>query len=228
MNPVWPLCCLSVSLPVRHPNTASRSSSYADSRAGRRGHCPATASSSGARLAIDRHPRLLRRPPAFEVARRAGGRDILPRRPSAQPPRHDMVKGQVFARPAILARKPVTQEQVEAGEGRMLRRLHILPQRDDAGDRHRPRRRVDLAFVIFDDGDTVEENRLDRGLPRPQAQGIIVERRIIGIQDKRGTAIGMPGEIGMEHGGWTLPIADQMARHCLPQVTSLLHAASRI
>ena len=63
----------------------------------------------------------------------------------------------------------------------------------------------DLALIIFDDGDAVEENRLDRGLPWPQAQGIVAERRIIGIQDKRGTAVGMPGEIGMEHGFWTLP-----------------------
>src|SRR3546814_7804148 len=43
------------------------------------------------RLPIERHPRLLRRPAAFlEVARRAGGGDILPRCAPAQPARHDL------------------------------------------------------------------------------------------------------------------------------------------
>src|SRR3546814_5426539 len=74
----------------------------------------------------------------------------------------------------------------------MLRRLHILAQRNDARDRHRSRRRVDFALVIFDDGDAVEENRLHRGLPGPEAQRIIAQRRIIGVENKGRTAIGMP------------------------------------
>src|SRR3546814_16852904 len=72
------------------------------------------------RLTIERHPRLLRRPAAFlEVARRAGGGDILPRRAPAQPARHDMIESQILARSAILAREAVAQEQVEARERRM-------------------------------------------------------------------------------------------------------------
>src|SRR3546814_5627426 len=103
--------------------------------------------------------RLLRRAAAFpEVARRAGGGDIFPARAPAEAARHDMIEGQVPARPAILARETVAQEQVEAGEGRMLRRLHILPERDHARDRHRARRRMDFARVIFDDGDAVERS----------------------------------------------------------------------
>src|SRR3546814_10880684 len=46
---------------------------------------------------------------------------------------------------------------------------------------------------------------LDRGLPRPQAQRVIAHRRIVGVEDERGTAIGMAGKIGMEHGLTTLP-----------------------
>src|SRR3546814_20475169 len=99
-----------------------------------------------------------------------------------------MVEGQFLARPAILAGEPVAQEQVEPGEGRMLRRLHILAQRDDTGDRHRPRRRPDLALVILDDGDAVEEYRLYRGLPRPQAERIIASRRIVGVESQRGSS----------------------------------------
>src|SRR3546814_1518641 len=62
----------------------------------------------------------------LQIARRTGGGDILPARPPAQPARDHMVEGQFLARPAILAGEPVAQEQVEPGEGRMLRRLHIL------------------------------------------------------------------------------------------------------
>src|SRR3546814_11228338 len=69
------------------------------------------------RLAIERHMRLLRRAAAFpEVARRAGGGDIFPARAPAEAARHDMIEGQVPARPAILARETVAQEQVDAGE----------------------------------------------------------------------------------------------------------------
>src|SRR3546814_11311958 len=106
----------------------------------------------------------------LQIARRTGGGDILPARPPAQPARDHMVEGQFLARPAILAGEPVAQEQVEPGEGRMLRRLHILAQRDDTGDRPRPRRRPDTELVILDDGDAVEEYSLYRGLPRPQAE----------------------------------------------------------
>src|SRR3546814_15633072 len=41
-------CPVGVTLPVRHPSTASRSSFRADGSAERRDHCPAIASSSGA------------------------------------------------------------------------------------------------------------------------------------------------------------------------------------
>src|SRR5690606_1472192 len=82
------------------------------------------------RLAIDRHMRLLRRAaPLFQVAWRAGSGDIFPCRAPAEPARHHMVECQILARPAILAGEAVAQEQVEAREGGMLRRLHILPER---------------------------------------------------------------------------------------------------
>src|SRR3990167_1981655 len=150
--------------------------------------------------------RLLRRAAALlQVARGAGGCDIFPRRSPAKPPRHDMVEGQILARPAILARETVAQEQVEARERRMLRRLHILAERNDARDRHRPHRRMNLALVIFDDGDAVEEYGLHRSLPGPEAQGVIAQRRIVCVEDEGRTAIGMPGKIGMEHGLVTLP-----------------------
>ena len=66
--------------------------------------------------------RLLRGAPALlQIARRAGGGDILPRRAPAEAARDDMIEGQILARPAILAREAVAQEQVEARERRMLR-----------------------------------------------------------------------------------------------------------
>src|SRR3546814_6994114 len=76
--------------------------------------------SSDLRLAIERHMRLLRRPAALlQVARRAGGGDIFPARPPAQPPRHDMIEGQFLARSTILAGEAVAQKQVEADRKRV-------------------------------------------------------------------------------------------------------------
>src|SRR5688572_23829729 len=73
------------------------------------------------RLAVDRHVRLARGAPAFlEVARRAGGRDILPRRPPALGARHDMIEGQFLVAAAIDAREAVAKEQVESRERRIF------------------------------------------------------------------------------------------------------------
>src|SRR3546814_13862963 len=74
------------------------------------------------RLTIGRHPRLLRRPAAFlEVARRAGGGDILPRRSPAQPARHDMIESQILARYAILARESVDLKSAVWGKSVSVR-----------------------------------------------------------------------------------------------------------
>src|SRR3546814_17113366 len=68
------------------------------------------------RLAIERHMRLLRRPAALlQVARRAGGGDIFPARPPAQPPRHDMIEGQFLARSTLLARSDERRVGKECG-----------------------------------------------------------------------------------------------------------------
>src|SRR5690606_12265306 len=85
---------------------------------------------------------------------------------------------------------------------------------------------MDFALVILDDGDAVEEYRLDRGLPWPQAQGVIAQRCIVGVEHECGTAIRMAGKIGMEHSLETLPpFLRGMARHCRSQVTASLHHA---
>src|SRR3546814_18074076 len=120
------------------------------------------------RLAIERHMRLLRRPAALlQVARRAGGGDLFPARPPAQPPRHDMIEGQFLPRSTILASEAVAPKQVEAGASPLLRRLHILPKPDPARYRHRVRRRTHLALVNLTHRPPAVESRLHRPLPRP-------------------------------------------------------------
>src|SRR5205085_8596272 len=85
--------------------------------------------------AVQIHMRLGRSPPALpQIARRAGGCDILPGRPPALGARHYMVEGELAGVPAILADEAVAKEQVEPGEGGMLGRLHILPERDHRGE----------------------------------------------------------------------------------------------
>src|SRR5258705_10164906 len=56
-----------------------------------------------------------------------------------------------------------------------------------------------LALVMGDDVDPLEEHGLDRGLPRPQAQRIIRQRRVIGVEDQRRAAIGMSDQLRMIH-----------------------------
>src|SRR3990167_9776760 len=62
------------------------------------------------------HVSLLRSAAALlHVAGRAGGGDVLPRRPAAEAAGDHVVEGQVLLAAAVLAGKPVAQEQVEIG-----------------------------------------------------------------------------------------------------------------
>jgi len=152
-------------------------------------------------MAANPHMRLQGRAAALpEIAGRAGGRDIVPGGASALGTRQDMVEGQLLRVSAILAGEAVAQEEVEPRESRIFGRAHILPQRDDARQVHLHARAVDLALISGDDVDPFQKDRLDGGLPGPQAQGIITERRIIGVQHQGGTALGMPQEVGMVQG----------------------------
>ena len=70
------------------------------------------------------HADLMRQPSALEqIARRAGGDDVFPRRASAARARDHVIEGQVVVVAAILALEAVAQEQVEPREGGIARRL---------------------------------------------------------------------------------------------------------
>ena len=60
---------------------------------------------------------------------------------------------------------------------------------------------MDLALIGRDDIDALEEHRLDGGLPGPEAQGVIGQRGIVGVEHEGGAAVGMADEVGMKHGG---------------------------
>ncbi len=135
------------------------------------------------------HARLLGCATAFfHIAGRARARDILPSGFSSQTARDHMIESQILLAAAILAGEAVAQEQVEAGESRKLALLHILAQRDHRGNLHIERRRMHFAVIAFDNVDPVEEYRLDRGLPRPQAQRVIRQGCVVSIQDERRAA----------------------------------------
>lgn len=154
------------------------------------------------RLQRQCHVRLFGGAAAFpEVARRAGGDDIVPGRPPALRAGNDMIEGEVAGVAAILAGEAIAQEQVEPGESGILRRPDKLLERDHRGQLHRHVRAVDLALIMLDDVDAIEENCLDRGLPRPEAQRIIAQRGIVRVEHESRTTVGMPDQIGMIHKG---------------------------
>jgi hypothetical protein len=59
---------------------------------------------------------------------------------------------------------------------------------------------MDLPVIMGDHVDPLQEHRLDGGLPRPQRQRIVAERRIIGIEHQRGAAVRVAEDVGMIHG----------------------------
>src|SRR5690606_20788152 len=106
------------------------------------------------RLLARPHLRVPWHQPALpEVARRAGSDDVLPGGSPAAPARNHVVEGQILMSAAILALEAVAQEDVEAGEGRMPRGLHIALEADDAGQTHRKGGRRHRVLVFGDDVD---------------------------------------------------------------------------
>src|SRR5579875_26629 len=93
-----------------------------------------------------------------------------------------MIKRQVLPLTAILAAKTITQEYVETRERRMRRRLHEGLERDHARQFHLKRGAAHRAVVVGHDIHALEENRLDRILPRPQGKRIVAQRPEIGIE----------------------------------------------
>src|SRR3546814_10284124 len=86
----------------------------------------------------------------------------------------------------MVAGELCAKEEIEVGESGELVRFHILLGRDHRRQLQPRGGTSDLAFVMVDDIDAIEEHRLDRGLPRPHAQRIIGKRGIIGVEHKRG------------------------------------------
>src|SRR4029079_6583588 len=116
------------------------------------------------------HVRFARRPPALaQIARRAGGRDILPGCPASLGARQDMVEGQLLVRSAIDTAEFVAKEEVESSECWIFVRPDELAKRDDRRKFQRRARTVYLAIVMGDHVHTLEEHGLDRRLPRPEA-----------------------------------------------------------
>jgi hypothetical protein len=97
-----------------------------------------------------------------------------------------VVEGQVALGTAVLAAELVAQKQVEAGEGHLLLRLHVVLEDHHGGDPDRGGRRMDELVIGRHDLDPVEPGGLDRLLPRPERQGIVGQRTIVGVQDQCG------------------------------------------
>ena len=116
-----------------------------------------------------------------------------------------MVEGQLAPRPAIDAAEFVAEEQVEPGERRIFVGPDIIAKRDHRRQLQRDARAVHLAVVMGDDVDPLEEHRLDRGLPRPQRQRVIRQRRVIGVEHQRRAAFGMADQLRMIHASASKP-----------------------
>ena len=122
-----------------------------------------------AHVAVGDHGRLFGRAATLaQVARRAGGDDVLPAGAAAAGARQDVVEGQVGLRAAVLAGEGVPQEKVEARKGRRPVLGDVGLERHHARQLHLEGRRVDHEVVGGHDLDPLQKNRLDDLLPGPQ------------------------------------------------------------
>ena len=120
------------------------------------------------------HVGLRGHPPAFtQITGRARGHNVLPRCLPAVAAWHQMVKCQIFCSAAILAFKVITQEHVKPRKCRVHGRLDVFLEADNTWNPHGKRGRVHLGIIFCNDVDPVEEDRLDRILPRPERKRIV-------------------------------------------------------
>ena len=78
-----------------------------------------------------------------------------------------MIEGQIVFAAAILAFETIPQEDIEAGESRVARRLHIGFERNDRRQLHFKAGRMHATLVLRQDVHALKEHRLDRVLPGP-------------------------------------------------------------
>lgn len=119
---------------------------------------------------------------------------ILPSGPPPPAAGDDVIEGQILGgkpNAAILAAKPVTQENIIPGEYGSAISKNKLFQRDDRRQSHFQPRRPDNPVITGNNAHPLQKDRLDGVLPRPQRQREITQRPKIGIEDQRRTMVGM-------------------------------------
>ena len=183
-----------LTVPVRCPSRDSRARIRAGGWAGKRGRCAAArARSAGAARWCGYMPACCGSlPPLSRLHGAHAVDDVLPRRAAAARARDHVVEGQIVALvAAILALEAVAQEHVEARERRVARGLHIGLERDHRRQAHlEATGECTTRSYSCDDVHAVEEDGLDRVLPRPQRQREIGERPVVGVQHQRRAGVG--------------------------------------
>jgi hypothetical protein len=94
--------------------------------------------------------------------------------------RDDIIEGQALgdeAARAVLAGKPVAQENVELGKGWAARHGDVGFKHDHAGQAQRDARRVDLLIIFREGLHAVEKDCLDRVLSRAESSSAGGSRR---------------------------------------------------
>src|SRR5215212_9710772 len=122
-----------------------------------------------------------------EIAGGAGRDHVLPGSLPAFGAGDHVIEGKILPGAAILAGETITEEDVEAGEGRVSRGFDVIFERNDGGKTHLEARTSDRLVVLGDNVDPIKEHRLDGVLPTPDRQGIIAQRPIIGVQHQSRT-----------------------------------------
>ena len=133
----------------------------------------------------------------LQITGRTGRHHIVPGRLTPPRPGDNVVECQILGWEtpvAVLAGKPVPQENVKPRKSRSPRTRNILLKRDDTRQLHLETWAADHPIVVRDDIDPVQEHGLHRFLPRPQRQRKIAERTEVRIQDEGWTVIGWRGQ----------------------------------
>ena len=124
-----------------------------------------------------------------QVAGRTGCDNIFPCRHAAFGARDHVIESEIAMGATVLAGKTIAQKNVEAGKGRLADGLDKGLQRNDGRQSHLEAGTSHGRLVFGDDIDPIEEDRLDRILPRPERQGVITQGTKIRIEHQRRTCL---------------------------------------
>lgn len=99
--------------------------------------------------------------------------------------RDEVIESEVMRREEILEIEKIKKEKIEKCEGWIERRIKIIFKENEDRNENGKRRRGKEMVVLRKDDEEIKKKRIDRIMKGKERKGIIDERKVIRVKEKR-------------------------------------------